>query len=1040
MTRKNAMKYLGLLSAILCMAAITHAAEQPLTLVKDGQPTSVIVIPATTNETAAFGARELQSHLKKITGAEVPIVKDRAKVDADKVRIIVGDSHAARELGVTSQGFQRQEYTLRAFDNAIVLLGPDHTQYPGVTGGTPKFCPKGKFGGAIQDWCSIGIKDHAFNDEQGTMECFICAAGKEEGPPTGGILFRIGDDKNGHYIYNVGDPAALSYETYVNGQASKIRVPEVWKKLGPGWHHLMATWDAAAGKAELFLDGKSMGTAPYTKASCAGSPYFGIRGDTNNIPNAWGPLDEVRLSKVVRKPVVPTEPYQTDDDTLALLHFDEPSYLWRDDSEYPRPGLPPSPEPLDPFGYVGTVYAVYDFLEKCCGVRWYAPTDEGMVCPQTKTLTVTVKDMRRRPAMDFRSGTGPSGEWGLVSSRVPASSPDHHVFCLRLKMGGRRMLVTHSFEGWPERFWEKNPQLPNVFEKKRPEFFAMNRDGSRNPNQMCFSSPELLEQVIKDARAFFDKGQTTHRAVSWSDEQEQPEAYVIAPRDTPVADCQCPKCAARIDKGKWGPFTSGRSSETWWDFANKVQKAINKSHPGRHIVAYAYFDYAYYPKTLEVDRNILVTPCLHTPYWFASWDRRIDLGCYKPWASKMPRGNIISMWLYQCFPWETGDQYHQNFKVFPSWHAHLLDKEMKMFARDGVRGIFLCGVTPYIDGYLTYKLMDDPTLDVDKTLDEFFTGYYGAAAEPMKKLYLSIEKTYCNTSNYSEGVRSGTGSGGQSAEIWFWLGRPERMESWGKLLEEAKAKADTDAAKKHVAVYEKDIWRDHMQQGYNTWLSKQPGGKHPWPLYLGAAKTMKWHAVKAAPFIKNVFFRDTANGFSVYETGFDDQKGTMEAWVSCGEPADNHWHGTGPLFDVVNLKPESSHRVWVDGDVKRGVLIPKYETKVDGKTSLIVGKPMTANQWHHIAACWHAEKGAMALYVDGKLSGKAKYTATECAGEAFTIGRPGFGPIAEVRLSNVVRRPDVQKNPYKTDENTLSLLHFDEEPGERIKDSSKIAK
>jgi len=88
----------------------------------------------------------------------------------------------------------------------------------------------------------------------------------------------------------------------------------------------------------------------------------------------------------------------------------------------------------------------------------------------------------------------------------------------------------------------------------------------------------------------------------------------------------------------------------------------------------------------------------------------------------------------------------------------------------------------------------------------------------------------------------------------------------------------------------------------------------------------------------------------------------------------------------------------------------------------------------------------MALVVDGKLSAPvAPYRATACKGRDFLAGWPNvglgsFGAIDEIRLSRIVRKPAVQKQPYATDKNTLLLLHFDGEPGDPAVDSSKTNK
>ena len=50
----------------------------------------------------------------------------------------------------------------------------------------------------------------------------------------------------------------------------------------------------------------------------------------------------------------------------------------------------------------GTAYAVYDFLERCFGVRWYLPTELGEVITKRNTLKVPVIKIRRKPWTKYR--------------------------------------------------------------------------------------------------------------------------------------------------------------------------------------------------------------------------------------------------------------------------------------------------------------------------------------------------------------------------------------------------------------------------------------------------------------------------------------------------------------------------------------------------------------------------------------------------------------------------------------------------------------
>jgi hypothetical protein len=163
------------------------------------------------------------------------------------------------------------------------------------------------------------------------------------------------------------------------------------------------------------------------------------------------------------------------------------------------------------------------------------------------------------------------------------------------------------------------------------------------------------------------------------------------------------------------------------------------------------------------------------------------------------------------------------FRTFPGFHAHTLARQFQQLARDRVRGIFLCGVADYIDGYLTFRSLDDPFYDVDAALNEFFVRYYGPAGPPMQQLYLEIERTFMTPANYPEAVQTQDRHFHQTEEIaWKYLGTAERMERWAKLLAEARAQAQTgrEPYNKRLEVFEKTLWSP-MLEGRRQWEKKQ---------------------------------------------------------------------------------------------------------------------------------------------------------------------------------------------------------------------------
>jgi hypothetical protein len=146
---------------------------------------------------------------------------------------------------------------------------------------------------------------------------------------------------------------------------------------------------------------------------------------------------------------------------------------------------------------------------------------------------------------------------------------------------------------------------------------------------------------------------------------------------------------------------------------------------------------------------------------------------------------------------------------------------MKLFHETHISGMFLQNSSEFDESYLmdqvelyvTLKMADQPDLDGNQLINEFFTRYYGAAAGPMKELYLAIEETFSNPQNYPLEIQRSDAHQHQSRELaWGALGIPERMTRFGQLLAQAKAAAQTPKEKERVALFEQGQW-EYMLQG-----------------------------------------------------------------------------------------------------------------------------------------------------------------------------------------------------------------------------------
>jgi hypothetical protein len=475
-------------------------------------------------------------------------------------------------------------------------------------------------------------------------------------------------------------------------------------------------------------------------------------------------------------------------DTLVLMGRDEPL-----DNDVGRSAA----KPPGFFEDRGSLDAVYDFLERFCEVRWYAPAEIGLVCPSLPTLVVCGSDIHRAPAMVYRWITPTPLYLPAAPEEVPAR--ELQLWKLRMRLGGQPTAVNHSFIGYYDRFL-----------KGHPDWFAQGYSG--RPPQMCYTNPEFIRQVIQDARDYFDGKGAQKGAAAMGD------VFGLVPMDSSQY-CKCARCQAEMNEAERDnpQDTSGYASDYVFGFVNKVARDVRKTHPKKWIGALAYWTYGYYPRKVRPESNVMVQLCLFTRNWWCPSIERNERKVLDDWR-RHDSSRPLYLWLYYCFP---ALSRHGKFHHFPGFFAHSVVRQMHLYHDARIRGIFLEHSSEFgasylmdqLEFYLTFKLADDPRLDGNKLIEEFFTRYYGAAAAPMKALYCAIEDTFTDPKNYPPDIQNSPAHQHQTATLaWDSLGTPARMAEFAKLMDAARAAARTPIEKARVALFEKGIW-DYMVEG-----------------------------------------------------------------------------------------------------------------------------------------------------------------------------------------------------------------------------------
>lgn len=113
---------LGLVVA-LCVALNLAAADTAPLIVKDGVSNAEIVISPQPARTVRLAAEELQLYVKKITGAELPILDHPSGNPV--IKLYLGESDYTKELGLLDTDFSADSYRLVSGTDYLAIVGDD---------------------------------------------------------------------------------------------------------------------------------------------------------------------------------------------------------------------------------------------------------------------------------------------------------------------------------------------------------------------------------------------------------------------------------------------------------------------------------------------------------------------------------------------------------------------------------------------------------------------------------------------------------------------------------------------------------------------------------------------------------------------------------------------------------------------------------------------------------------------------------------------------------------------------------------------------
>lgn len=394
---------------------------------------------------------------------------------------------------------------------------------------------------------------------------------------------------------------------------------------------------------------------------------------------------------------------------------------------------------------VGTLFGVYEFLERFLGVRWLWPGELGTYIPEARNLEIPAVDETWEPALKFRSLA-----WSRIRAILQGGELDKEdellgfshdgakrygkalqVLLRRHRMGGMDIKppTGHAFSGWWERYGEEHP-----------EWFALRRDGTRgHPDRrfgdvpMCVTNEQLQDFIVQQ----------------WDGES----VVRLGPVDRP-GRCTCEKCRAwdgpQPEEPPWFAMRvyrtepraqelfAGVTSDRYARFWKTIQGKAARRNPNAIVSgSFIYENEFPAPVTgIKLNRNIYAE--------FVQWQ--------DPHLRWFPMPGEAFEWIKeQWLGWrETGIRmgYRPNYLhdgyVMPHFETRQSGEFFKFAYENGMEGARFDSLTGQwaaqgIRLYTHLRLMSKPGLEIETIRREYLSAF-GPAADTMDRYFEYWEK------------------------------------------------------------------------------------------------------------------------------------------------------------------------------------------------------------------------------------------------------------------------------------------------------------
>jgi hypothetical protein len=369
-----------------------------------------------------------------------------------------------------------------------------------------------------------------------------------------------------------------------------------------------------------------------------------------------------------------------------------------------------------------TLYAVYSFLQKELGARWFWIGEDGEYFKSLGKWRLPKLNRRETAAFQYRALTTcgnqryPANGYWLARNKINYYAKRREIRDLTGMVRAPVGVSSHLIS------------VPTAMFKKHPDWFSM-VNGKRIPkgNAGCWSNPEFTRYVVDKLVKLAKKSDA--------------ELMNVFPADI-TTRCQCPECTKDPDP-----------SSRWYDYYRKLQNEIHKSLPNLRFAGIAYMEYRPVPRT-EVKGMDFVMYCQSDRCYVHKFGdpkcklNRGSLQELKRWAKKTKMGiygyhfdafNCPMMLPFWNVLADEIRHYHQNGDIVYMKTEFPVGNPKRQKPED------MYHITARLAGYIYAQLIWDPSQSVEGLIDDWCEYVFGPAAPELAAYYRRMAQNWENS-------------------------------------------------------------------------------------------------------------------------------------------------------------------------------------------------------------------------------------------------------------------------------------------------------